>query len=532
FHKRELVRIYPYPPGDTENTVSGYPISAEVIPPKGTSLAAGFPLIHWTTTGSAPFNDLVMTATGQPDEYAAEIPAQALGTTVSYYIEAENSSGVNAIYPLVAPDGMLSFNVRIDDEPPVLSRYERQASACAGQWPPSVRVLCKDDMSTPEVKLVYSINGSPQPDVTLTRDSLCYWYSGMMGGAVSEGDLVKYHLEATDNAVSPNTGVLPPIGEVYCPITGPGSIAVVDFSPQPRTGPFIAGTLGEFGIPYTYYTTWPSDWSAHDTWFICLGVFFADNYILSTQEAGEIVDALQNGANIYLESNDTWCFDPAKAILDPWFKVQEISDGNDLSGGVSGQSGSIMAGLSLDYAAENAFMDEIGAVSPAKMMFKSISDNKGRAVQYDSGSYKTVANSFVMGGLCDSAYPDTRKEILMRVLDFFDVDISLYTAETASLGNNVPIRIRGEPGHPYLFLGSFGDYFAQTGYGSFRLDPAWLFYIYMGILPGSGEMEFIASIPRDESLVGLEVHLQAVTGEKIEYGKSHLTNREIMTITE
>lgn len=531
FHKCELIRIYPYPPGDTEETAAGYDVLAEVIPPKGTNLAAGYPVIRWTTTGGAPFSDVVMSATGQPDEYTATLPAQPHGTTVSYYIEAENDGGLSALYPLVAPDGMMHFDVRVDTEAPALSRIEKRAGASEGQWPFTVRTLCRDDMTTPEVTLKYAINGQPQPDVTMTREALRYWYSGMTAGSVTEGDVVTYHIEASDNASSPNISVYPPVGEVYCPITDGGSIAVVDFSSKPRTGHFIAQTLGDLGMAYTYYTTWPTDWSAHDTWFICLGFHFADNYVLSTQEANEIVTALQNGANIYLESNDTWCWDAAKTILDPWFMVDEISDGDDISGGVYGPSEGIMNGIDLEYAAENAYMDEIGALSSAKMMFRS-TDGRGRAVQYDSGTYKSVACSFGLGGLCDGSHPDSRKEILIRLLEFFGHEVGLYTGQTARIGSNLPILIQGEPGDQYLFLGSFADNYKQTGFGICRLDPAWLFYIYLGTLPGSGVMEFTVPIPRDESLIGTEVHLQAATGEEIKYGKCQLTNREIMTITD
>ncbi|MHC4942835.1 MAG: agmatine deiminase family protein, partial [Planctomycetota bacterium] len=414
FHKRELIRIYPMPPGDTEDTSSGYTVAAEVIPPNGSSLLAGYPKIQWTDTGAAPFNEVVMTATGQPHEYEGVIPPQVLGTEISFYIEAADDGALTAIYPLVAPDGLMHFLVREDTEAPTLSRHCRLDCASAGQWPPVVRVLCKDDMYTPEVRVEFAINGAPQPDATLTREVGTYWYSGTLSGSVSVGDMVTYRIVAEDNAVSDNSSTLPLVGDVYCPVKGPGSIGVVELAHMPRTGPFITETLGDLGIPYTFYTTWPSDWNEHDVWFISIGVHFCNNYALSTAEADEIVNALQNGARIYLESSDTWCYDPAKDILDPWFGVTGISDGGDLKGGAKGVSGSIMAGLHLEYAAENAYMDEISARSGAELIFRSGDDSRGRSVLYDEGTYKTVATTFSLGGLRDGTYPDTRKEILLR----------------------------------------------------------------------------------------------------------------------
>jgi len=221
--KRDIIRIYPYPPGDTEDTSTGYTLTADVIPPNGNALSPGYPVIHWTDTGGAPFYDVVMLPTGQPNGYGAVLPAQAKRTTVSYYIEAHDDGGLKAIYPLVAPDGMMSFNVREDLVAPKLSRFIPTRSASAG-LPPLIRVLCKDDMATPEVCVEYSINGAPQPDVQLTREKMCYWYSGIPGGNVTAGDLIRYRVKATDNADSPNLSFLPLLGEAYCPVADSESV--------------------------------------------------------------------------------------------------------------------------------------------------------------------------------------------------------------------------------------------------------------------------------------------------------------------
>jgi agmatine/peptidylarginine deiminase len=526
FHTRELIRIYPMPPGDTEDTVSGYPVSAEVIPPNGSSLLAGHPRILWTATGGAPFNEVAMTATGQPNEYAGDIPAQSLGTEVSFYIEAKDDGGLTAIYPLVAPDGMMHFQVRADTEPPHLQRFIRLSGT--DSWPPTIRVLCKDDMATPEVKVTYQINGTPQSDVALSRESGTYWYSGALSGSVTPGDLVTYRIEAEDGAA--NAAKLPLIGDTYCPVDT-GTVAVVELGHNPRTGAFISRTLGDLGIAYTYYTTWPADWTAHEVWFISIGVHFCSNHVLSTSEADDIVGALQSGASIYLESNDTWCWDPAKTILDPWFKVNEISDGGDLNNGVKGESGTIMDGLWLDYAGENAYMDQIGAQSGAEMLFRS-GDNKGRGVIYDGSGYRTIAASFGLGGLVDGGHPDTRKEILVRMLQFFGVEVGLYAGTEAIMGESVPVRIFGDAGDIYLLLGSVGDNFVTTGYGDFRLDPSWLFYVYQNVIPAGGSADLWFPLPRDPAYDGIEIHLQAVVGEALKVGKAQLTNREVLTLVE
>ena len=52
----------------------------------------------------------------------------------------------------------------------------------------------------------------------------------------------------------------------------------------------------------------------------------------------------------------------------------------------------------------------------------------------------------------------------------------------------------------------------NTGYGAFRLDPGYLFYIDQGMIPPPGEVELMLRIPEGEEFHGLEVHFQDVTG--------------------
>jgi hypothetical protein len=187
FMRRDPLRIYPYPPGDTEDTVSGYPVTTEAIPPRGFTLLAGYPKLLWTETGGAPFQEIVMAPTGQPHEFGAQIPARPLGSEISFYIEAKDDGGRSAVYPPVAPDGLMSFKVREDSEAPVLSRFVPTRGAASGAWPPRIRTLCKDDMYSPEVRVEWELDGVPQPDSPLTRESLCYWYSGELGGTPIPG---------------------------------------------------------------------------------------------------------------------------------------------------------------------------------------------------------------------------------------------------------------------------------------------------------------------------------------------------------
>ena len=43
-------------------------------------------------------------------------------------------------------------------------------------------------------------------------------------------------------------------------------------------------------------------------------------------------------------------------------------------------------------------------------------------VAYDGGTYRTVGTSFEFGGLVDGAAPSTKNELLVEILEFFDMN--------------------------------------------------------------------------------------------------------------
>jgi len=96
------------PLDDTSDTSNPYVVKAQVVSVQ--PLAAGYPLLRYAVNGGA-YTAGVMLPTGNPDEYGAEIPAQALNTTVSYYIEAEDVLGTSDTSPAAAPDAVYAFQV-------------------------------------------------------------------------------------------------------------------------------------------------------------------------------------------------------------------------------------------------------------------------------------------------------------------------------------------------------------------------------------------------------------------------------------
>ncbi|HVP58729.1 MAG TPA: FlgD immunoglobulin-like domain containing protein, partial [bacterium] len=95
------------PLSNTEDTQHPYPVVA-TITAAGTLNPDSLRVYYSTGTG---WTGLTMTATGNPDEYEALIPAQYGGTFVNYYILAEDTEGNRVTDPALAPTTYHTFFV-------------------------------------------------------------------------------------------------------------------------------------------------------------------------------------------------------------------------------------------------------------------------------------------------------------------------------------------------------------------------------------------------------------------------------------
>ena len=94
------------PLDDTEDTVNPYPVEALVQHRSGIASARLF----WRLAGETAYNEVAMAA-GADDMWSADIPAQAEGTVVQYYVEGTSVSGKTQDRPMPAPEGYWQFRV-------------------------------------------------------------------------------------------------------------------------------------------------------------------------------------------------------------------------------------------------------------------------------------------------------------------------------------------------------------------------------------------------------------------------------------
>lgn len=96
------------PLADTDDTANPYGVVATIEAPDGVNPDSL--VLRFSVTGGG-FGETMLTPTGNPDEYEGYLPAQAGGTTVDYWIVAEDADGDRVTSPLGAPASTHSFFV-------------------------------------------------------------------------------------------------------------------------------------------------------------------------------------------------------------------------------------------------------------------------------------------------------------------------------------------------------------------------------------------------------------------------------------
>ena len=95
------------PLDDTENTTEPYTVEGYLSHRSGISTAT----LIYATSPDGPWTEVVMLDTGNGEDFTADIPSQASGTVVYYYISGEANSGKTGNRPMPAPEGWWNFNI-------------------------------------------------------------------------------------------------------------------------------------------------------------------------------------------------------------------------------------------------------------------------------------------------------------------------------------------------------------------------------------------------------------------------------------
>jgi hypothetical protein len=414
-----LLNIDHVPLPDSEDDLNPYPVNCSIN--SAEDLIPTDLLLHWNLDGGATFNEVVLTAVvadAYTTDFTAEIPAQPYGTTVYYFLSAANTVGRSVTDPTAAPTALHDFFVGVDSTPPVIDHQPLEDQVLVA-WPATVSATVTDNQGVGTVTLEFMINGGPPESVPMVpeRDGV---YSADLYGTVSVGDLIEYRITAVDVAATPNSVVDPTSGYHAFSMVEQTPVFIFEPDGTPLSGGAIGQVLNGLGIVYDAGTTLPSNPSKYRTIFACLGVY-STNHALTSAEGLALAEFLDYGGRLYMEGGDTWSYD-AETAVHPYFHIDGLSDGSGDAGPIAGAVGTFTEGMQFQYSGSNNYMDRIAPLTGAEVVFLNVTPQYINGVAYDGGTYRTIGTSFKFGGLVDGTAPSTKRDLVVQILEFFDME--------------------------------------------------------------------------------------------------------------
>ena len=212
-------------------------------------------------------------------------------------------------------------------------------------------------------------------------------------------------------------------------IVGQIPVLILDFDGNNNSANVMQAAINEIGVSCELMTSMPADLNLYSSIFICLGIY-SQNHVLTSGEGSILADYLNNGGKLYMEGGDTWYYD-SQTSVHSMFNINGTADGTSDMGTILGQNTTFTEGMSFNYSGDNSWMDHIGAISPAVLVFENQSPNYGCGVAYDAGDYRTIGASFEFGGLDDGG--STKIELMTEYIIFFDLLPSFGETQTIEL---------------------------------------------------------------------------------------------------
>lgn len=209
-------------------------------------------------------------------------------------------------------------------------------------------------------------------------------------------------------------------------VIGNVSILVIDLDVNKNSMYKIKDDLSELlGAECEYVVNIPELEILSNYSIVFLGTgIFSKNYRLNQDEAEILIEYLETGGKLYMESGSLWYFDEDYGLRD-YFNVQgSMSTESWVKGftNILGVEGTFTEGMSFLYAGDNKRIDIQEAIEPAFEIFFNSPDCFGGATAYDEGTYQVIASSFEYGGLVGNTL-----QLLEKYLDFFGLSTNKLT---------------------------------------------------------------------------------------------------------
>ncbi len=217
------------PLNDTDDYSHDYPVVAKIYPgpaPLDTTKL-------WVIWGvDTPSDTLNMHATGNPDEYQANIPAQGNNVTIAYYIAVVDTQSQVTYDPPNPPDSVFTFHVGPDTVNPQIS-HTALGDQMIDNWPATVTATVTDNFGVDTVICYYSVNNDSLNQSFALLNTSGDEYSADFPMSVQVGDSVFYRIKAVDISDNQNETQSPESGYyAFAIIQSKGKILIVNDDPD------------------------------------------------------------------------------------------------------------------------------------------------------------------------------------------------------------------------------------------------------------------------------------------------------------
>jgi hypothetical protein len=160
--KTEGLFITHEPLSHSTDDTGGYDVVATIISTEASLDPAALKVVYQVDGGAV--QELALTATGNPDEFGATIPAQDQHSEIAYHLEAADLGGLSRLDPVFFPLSVHSFDVAAvyDDLEGDTSGWSTVDNATTGEWEvadPIATGACPDDDATADPGVLAWITG-------------------------------------------------------------------------------------------------------------------------------------------------------------------------------------------------------------------------------------------------------------------------------------------------------------------------------------------------------------------------------------
>lgn len=201
------------PVSDSLYSASGFEVEADITAARGVDTSSLE--VRYSVDGGA-WQSVTMSKVSGNDTYSGTIPSQAAGSSVRYYILAEDDGGVELTSPRYAPYDVHAFTILSDSESPVADAGEG-GTISLGSTFDFDGSASHDDIGITNFTWTFVYNGSTV-ELYGEQPSFTFWTEGVYGVTLVVRD-GSGNYDSDTITVTVVDGAIPEFGEVVVPVT-------------------------------------------------------------------------------------------------------------------------------------------------------------------------------------------------------------------------------------------------------------------------------------------------------------------------